>query len=200
MIRESKARAYTPKPRADACYSLKVHTGDVRGASTGANVFITVHGTKGSSPKTQLSGPFDRACVVEASLQAPDVGRVTTLTVEHDNSGFGPDWFLDYISVSYKDTSSYFPCAQWLSRSEGDGAIQRTLSGTPRPPPPYVGKSYIVTIVTGSQRGAGTQANVYLTLEGTVGSSGEKRLDNDPDNYTRGRCVSSDCHYITLSL
>ncbi len=171
----------------DVCYSLKVHTGDVRGASTAANVFITVHGTKGSSPKTHLPGPFDRACVVEASLQAPDVGRVITLTVEHDNSGFGPDWFLDYISVSYKDTSSYYPCAQWLSRSEGDGMIQRTLASTPNPPQAYVGKSYIVTIVTGSRRGAGTQANVYLSLEGTVTSSGERRLDNDPDNYTRGR-------------
>lgn len=39
---------------------------------------------------------------------------------------------------------------------------------------------------TGSMRGAGTDANVYVTLYGDEGESEERRLDNDPANFERG--------------
>ncbi len=187
LVRQIKPRQIIPRQPEDVTYDLIVHTGDVRGAGSTANIFVTIHGTKNSSPKTQLFGCFDRATTTTSSLQAQNLGRVTDITVEHDNSGFGPDWFLDYISLNYKDKTVYFSCAQWLSREEGDGAILRRLTCSTHLPRPYVGKSYVVTVVTGDVRGAGTQANVFLTLEGTNGSSGEKLLDNDKDNFTRGR-------------
>ena len=165
-----------------------MHTGNVRGAGTAANVFVSLSGTKGSSGKTQLSGDFDRGSVVTASVCCEsDLGRLRTITVEHDNSGFGPDWLLDYIALTHVNTVLFFHCAQWLSRNEGDGIIHRTLHATLDPPKPFVGRTYIVTIQTGNLRGAGTDANVYITLRGSEGSSGEKRLDNDPANFERGR-------------
>lgn len=187
LVRQMKPRPLVPRPPVDVTYDLSVHTGDVRGAGSTAHIFITIHGTKNSSPKTQLFGCFDRAATATSSIQAQDLGRVTDITVEHDNSGFGPDWFLDYISLRYRDRTVYFTCAHWLSRSEGDGAIIRRLTSSTHLPRPYVGKSYIVTVVTGDVRGAGTQANVFLTLEGSHGNSGERLLDNDKDNFTRGR-------------
>ncbi len=187
LVRQVKPRPLVIRPPIDVTYDLVINTGDVRGAGSTANIFITIHGTKNSSPKTQLLGCFDRAATVTSSLQAQDLGRVTDITVEHDNSGFGPDWFLDYISLQYKERTVFFPCAQWLSRQEGDGAIARYLTSSAHSPRPYVDKSYIVTVVTGDVRGAGTQANVFLTLKGTEGSSDERLLDNDKDNFTRGR-------------
>ena len=103
------------------------------------------YGSKGNSSKTLIKGEeeegksgFDRGSVVVSRLQSADVGRVKSLTVEHDNSGFGPDWFLDKIIV-YRTESphkkAYFQCRQWLSRTEGDGAIQRVLLASPRPHP-----------------------------------------------------------------
>lgn len=35
-------------------YTVEVHTGDVRGGGSDANVFITLGGANGSSPKTHL--------------------------------------------------------------------------------------------------------------------------------------------------
>jgi len=45
---------------------------------------------------------------------------------------------------------------------------------------------YRVTVYTGNKRGAGTDANVYVTLFGEMGDSAERRLDNSKNNFERG--------------
>ncbi len=49
---------------------------------------------------------------------------------------------------------------------------------------------YKVTVVTADKRGAGTDANVSITLFGESGDSGEKKLDNSKNNFERGRSVN----------
>ena len=173
-------------------YMVEVLTGDVRGGGTEANVFLTLHGARQSSSKKQLEGDFTRGSTVRSEVTCPgDLGPITMVTIGHDNSGFGADWFLDQVILYRQDQDqekTYFLCRQWLSRTQGDGLIERTLTGSATPPvchaPPV---SYLVTTDTGSMRGAGTSANVYLTLHGMEGTSGERRLDNHPDNFDRGR-------------
>ena len=176
-------------------YAIEVHTGNVRGGGTCANVFVTLMGSKSTSSKTLVKSDnglshFDRGSVVTTQLECTDIGRIKSLTIEHDNSGFGPDWFLDRIMVyrsEKPEKKAYFQCQQWLSRTEGDGVIQRVLQPSSSPPEPSVGKTYLVSTQTGYQRGAGTDANVYVTLYGSLGSSGERWLDNHPANFERGR-------------
>ena len=56
-------------------------------------------------------------------------------------------------------------------------------------------KTYIISTKTGSMRGAGTDANVFITLFGNEGTSGERRLDNDVANFERGRQdIRNVCH------
>jgi len=69
---------------------------------------------------------------------------------------------------------------------------QPTPTSTPQPPPeitpppdlatppPFAG--YLITVVTGDKLGAGTDANVYLTLYGEKGNSTELFLDNPNRN------------------
>lgn len=183
------------KPPVPLVYALEVHTGDVRGAGTTANVFITLEGTKNSSSKQQISGGegggFDRASVVKTEVTCPtDLGRVRRLVIGHDNSGFGSDWFLDHVVVyaqSDSDEKLYFGCGQWLSRTQGDGLIERALDPSPSPTPHLLRHAYRMDIFTGTMRGAGTDANIFVTLYGNKGTSGERRLDNDPANFERGR-------------
>lgn len=172
-----------------------MHTGDVRGAGTAANVFVTLEGTHGSSSKQLLppgeGGGFDRASIVRGVVKSQMVlGRIKKLVIGHDNSGFGSDWFLDHV-VLYPQTDPdekiYFGCGQWLSRTQGDGLIERALEPRPYPTPQLPRHSYKVEVVTGAMRGAGTDANVFVTLFGENGSSGERPLDNDPANFERGR-------------
>lgn len=199
MSRTLKAKPYQTKKQLECdqaltSYTVEVHTGNVRGGGTCANVFVTLMGSKGMSSKTQIKAEdgsnFDRGSLVTSRLECCDIGHLNSLTVEHDNSGFGPDWFLDRIVVYRSENpvkKAYFQCRQWLSRTEGDGAIQRVLQASSVPAEPCVGKTYLVNMQTGYQRGAGTDANVYVTLYGSLGSSGEKWLDNHPANFERGR-------------
>ena len=46
---------------------------------------------------------------------------------------------------------------------------------------------YRISIYTGDKRGAGTDANVYITLFGDLGDSGEKKLDNNKNNFERSQ-------------
>ena len=54
LSRVLSARPLRVKPEAEVEYCVTVATGDVRGGGTDAAVFLTLAGTKGSSPKTQL--------------------------------------------------------------------------------------------------------------------------------------------------
>ena len=80
-----------------------------------------------------------------------------------------------------------FPCSQWLSRSEGDGEIKRTLTRMTKATPTPSHMTYSVSIQTGHLRGAGTDANVFISLHGDKARTPERRLDNDPVNFERGR-------------
>ena len=46
---------------------------------------------------------------------------------------------------------------------------------------------YPVHIYTGDKWGAGTDANVIITIFGEEGDSGEKKLDNDRNNFERAQ-------------
>ena len=58
-----------------------------------------------------------------------------------------------------------------------------------------VGKSYHVDVYTGDVRGAGTDANVFLTIFGDRGDSGERKLhksETNRDKFERGQvCMIS---------
>ena len=50
-----------------------------------------------------------------------------------------------------------------------------------------LGLQYLVHTYTGDKRGAGTDANVVITIFGEEGDSGEKKLDNARNNFERGK-------------
>ena len=44
-----------------------------------------------------------------------------------------------------------------------------------------------MTVFTGNKKGAGTDANVYITMFGEFGDSGEKKLSSRKNNFERGK-------------
>ena len=48
-------------------------------------------------------------------------------------------------------------------------------------------RPYKVRVATTDERGAGTDASVFVTLHGSTGSSGRRRLETKADNFERGR-------------
>ena len=118
-------------------YDIKVYTGDVSSAGTDANVFINIFGENGDTGKRQLSKKFkdlfERNQVDDFKLEALDLGKLTKLHIEHDNKGFGAGWFLDKVVVTNlsDNSTTEFPCGQWLDKKKGDKLISRELLPAP---------------------------------------------------------------------
>jgi hypothetical protein len=86
--------------------------------------------------------------------------------------GFGGavvDTVLAGGTTASVDGEAVFPCNRWLSKSDGDGLTTRTL--------PLIKVQYIVEVKTGTIKGAGTDARVYVALHGKHGlTSGIRKL------------------------
>ncbi|XP_058493118.1 lipoxygenase homology domain-containing protein 1 [Solea solea] len=174
-------------------YEVVTITGDERGAGTDANVFVTLFGEYGITPKVHLASKsrtaFERAKTDVFRIRTHNVGSLKKIRIEHDNTGLSASWFLDRVIVTdviRPHLRFYFPCNNWLSKSEGDGVYVRDLLGTmdPMDMPKY--NKYVVSVFTADVKGSGTDADVFLNIFGEFGDTGERRLDNDKDNFEKG--------------
>ena len=65
LSRTLPAKLQMSKPPTSVLCTLEIHTGDVRGAGTSANVFVSLEGSKNSSSKYRVSAEgFERGSVV----------------------------------------------------------------------------------------------------------------------------------------
>lgn len=97
------ARNDNPFSPANLTYGLTIHTGDTWMAGTDANVTFTLTGAAGSESVTvDTSRPrrMERNDWNFVTLQSLGLGALQSITVQRDNKGNGPDWFLDRILVA----------------------------------------------------------------------------------------------------
>lgn len=187
-------REFFPIKAAKTEYEIVTVTGDLMNAGTSANVFITLFGKTGTTRKIHLNNNsktmFNRGSSDVFRVKAGCVGPLKKIRIEHDNQGVGAGWYLERVVVTdvvNQQWKYFFPCGQWLAKDEGDGAISRDLIGSWDPLATRKACKYKVTVYTGSKTGAGTDANVYITLFGEFGDSGEKKLTSRKNNFERGK-------------
>ncbi|GCB61309.1 hypothetical protein scyTo_0014316 [Scyliorhinus torazame] len=174
-------------------YEVVTVTGDVRGAGTDANIFVTLFGEYGITPKVHLTSKsrtaFEKNKTDVFRIKTNNVGPIKKIRIEHDNTGMSASWFLDRLVITDMNRPHlrfYFPCNQWLSKEEGDGLYVRDLLGSLNPMDIPKLNKYIVSVFTGDVKGSGTDADVFINIFGENGDTGERRLDNDKDNFERG--------------
>eukprot|EP00798_Chlamydomonas_sp_ICE-L_P013676 gene13676-19564_t len=83
-------------------YTFTVVTSELRGAGTDSDVSVALHGDLGDTPSTILpSRPehFERGTTDVFRLQLPDVGKIRTMSIGHNNMGPGPEWHLEMAEV-----------------------------------------------------------------------------------------------------
>ncbi|CAD5116407.1 DgyrCDS5298 [Dimorphilus gyrociliatus] len=186
-------------------YRIVVKTGDVMLAGTDANVFLTIYGSKNVTPRFKLKNRnlnnFERDNADEFHSQFDDLGVISRIRIEHDNSGAGPGWFLDYILIENLETGKRysFMLRDWIAEDEGDGTLFRDLypemnegdggrSKRGRVRHSFTPKTkYEVQVITGNVYQAGTDARVFITIMGRNDQSREVELNDDSDNFERGR-------------
>ncbi len=75
---------------------------DESGAGTDADVFVTLAGDKGTfGPYTLPAAKqaFETGSADTFSLSTPDLGRIASLTIGHNNKGFGAAWCLARVEL-----------------------------------------------------------------------------------------------------
>ncbi|XP_057644881.1 lipoxygenase homology domain-containing protein 1 isoform X2 [Chionomys nivalis] len=174
-------------------YEVVTATGDVRGAGTDANVFITIFGENGLSPKLHLTSKsesaFEKANVDVFRVRTNNVGLIYKIRIEHDNTGLNASWYLDRVIVTDMKRPHlryYFNCNNWLSKVEGDRQWCRDLLASFDPMDMPRGNKYEIRVYTGDVMGAGTDADVFINIFGEYGDTGERRLENEKDNFEKG--------------
>ncbi|XP_032326338.1 LOW QUALITY PROTEIN: lipoxygenase homology domain-containing protein 1 [Camelus ferus] len=174
-------------------YEVVTATGNVRGAGTDANVFITIFGENGLSPKLHLTSKsesaFEKANVDVFRVRTNNVGLIYKIRIEHDNTGLNASWYLNHVIVTDMKRPHlryYFNCNNWLSKVEGDRQWCRDLLASFNPMDMPRGNKYEVKVYTGDVLGAGTDADVCINIFGEYGDTGERRLENEKDNFEKG--------------
>eukprot|EP00118_Oscarella_pearsei_P015177 m.134976 g.134976 ORF g.134976 m.134976 type:complete len:375 (+) comp38155_c0_seq27:5099-6223(+) len=121
-------------------YKVLVSTGDVKGAGTDANVFLTMYGDVGDSGERKLRksethrNKFERGQEDIFVVEAAHLGRLQKVKIRHDNSSFKKAWYLDRITVQAQDDGDdvakeyVFYCERWLAKDKEDGRIERQFT------------------------------------------------------------------------
>eukprot|EP00012_Vannella_robusta_P006373 CAMPEP_0206209180 /NCGR_PEP_ID=MMETSP0166-20121206/16756_1 /ASSEMBLY_ACC=CAM_ASM_000260 /TAXON_ID=95228 /ORGANISM="Vannella robusta, Strain DIVA3 518/3/11/1/6" /LENGTH=202 /DNA_ID=CAMNT_0053630529 /DNA_START=44 /DNA_END=649 /DNA_ORIENTATION=+ len=171
-------------------YKISIVTGDIRsGAGTDSQVFVQLFGENGESMQTNIEGDFERGSTVIGGIKSLCLGNLEKIRVGHNNQGWGPGWFLDKVIVRNETSGQewFYLCGKWLATDEDDGQIVRTIESSLEDGQSYTPfKIYNISVITGDRRGAGTDANVTITLYGENGEqSGERKLESSGNNFER---------------
>uniref|UniRef100_A0A1I8HA00 Lipoxygenase homology domain-containing protein 1 n=1 Tax=Macrostomum lignano TaxID=282301 RepID=A0A1I8HA00_9PLAT len=178
-------------------YHVLVKTGKMRLAGTDANVYCNLFGNKSDTGNRPLKysetnkDPFERKKEDLFTLEAIGLGdQIEKVRIGHDGTNPGAGWYLEKLTVwrdDQPDKKFEFVCDRWLDKNEDDGQIERDLT--------LIGSmldkmSYNVSVKTGDVAGAGTDANVFLTIFGKNGETGERQLrasDSALNKFERNR-------------
>ncbi|XP_022092629.1 uncharacterized protein LOC110980336 [Acanthaster planci] len=123
-------------------YELSIHTGNRLGASTRADVHVTLYGEKGNTGKIRLKQSkdtkdgkkvkFQKGQIDVFKVESYYVGKMECICIGHDRRELGCGWFLDKVMIrEYGDDVTYeFLCERWLSAQDEDGQTVRTVPVT----------------------------------------------------------------------
>jgi hypothetical protein len=83
-------------------YKVIITTGAVDHGGTDARVYIVLSGTSGSSGLQNLDNAknnFEKGQVDEFRITCDDLGDLEYASIQHDNSGKYPGWYVDRIEI-----------------------------------------------------------------------------------------------------
>ncbi|XP_025103093.1 lipoxygenase homology domain-containing protein 1-like [Pomacea canaliculata] len=102
-------------------WKIIIHTSDEKDAGTNSDIYITLHGSRGSSAEIMLLdyfNAFERNQIDGFIVTTDDIGEVCSLTIRSAGKYFCPDWHLREIVV-HGSSQKRFWCNCWLSERDG---------------------------------------------------------------------------------
>lgn len=156
-------------------YAIKVYTADEIGAGTDSNIFIKMYGEKGETKEFELNrlisgNAFEQYGIDIVEFNHDDIGVITKFDLRSDTKWAAAAWRPDMVEIFYNVTSpnlayyflekTVFHIQRWI-----DDDKTRTFEYDERVSGGYKPAAhYIIKIKTAKKTGAGTDANIFMTL------------------------------------
>ncbi|XP_061173091.1 lipoxygenase homology domain-containing protein 1-like [Saccostrea echinata] len=179
-------------------YDITVHTGTKSFGGTDANIYLTIYGARGQSPKIHLVDSskgqkcFEKGSVDKFRISQRDLGELKKIRIEHDGKGVASGWHLEKITIATNAPKQtyYFLYGGFIGKDVGKGHLYREIfakKSLPKELTTGPKTTYMVTVQTGDVKYAGTDANVFIQICGKDGRATRKiKLDDSRNNFERG--------------
>ncbi|XP_040541347.1 lipoxygenase homology domain-containing protein 1 [Gallus gallus] len=171
-------------------WDVFVTTSDISSSSTNPKMSLTVCGGKGICTSITLpKGSLKKKQVYETSIELNK--KFTTIfkvRLEIEEAGEGESWHCHEVKLQHRVSKNLleFPFCRNFADDKGERVAELPVL-TVNSPFPTV-KSYVLYITTGTSPGSGTDADVYVTLQGILGDTGKRKLIRKvDDNFTEGK-------------
>ena len=118
-------------------YDMVIGTGVWKNSATTANVFITIKGetneliqvplrSKADSNEMFARGSINGFVVITSE----SLGSLKEITLEHDNAGDNPSWFVEAVTIRDRQTEEQwtFSINRWIAVEREDGLIEVTVN------------------------------------------------------------------------
>nr|XP_058131522.1 oxygen-regulated protein 1 isoform X2 [Dasypus novemcinctus] len=168
-------------------YHVYVHTGQLKYAETGNDVYLCLYGERGDSGlrllhKSNMPIKFQRGQIDTFQIEAVSLGKLQKVLLRCEANDKSQYWYCDKVVVREPETvsESVFTCKRWLPfmsqgiiHSEIELCLQEMqINHQPKIQEEANEGAWKVTVVTGNFENAGTSATVFLYVYGETRCSG----------------------------
>ena len=118
-------------------YDIVIGTGVWKNSGTTANVTMTIKGEINELNQVLLQSQGDSQYVFARGsingfilITNESLGPLKEVTLEHDNAGENPSWFVETVTIRDRQTEEQwtFPINRWLAVEKEDGVIEVTVN------------------------------------------------------------------------
>ncbi|XP_046584646.1 LOW QUALITY PROTEIN: lipoxygenase homology domain-containing protein 1-like [Haliotis rubra] len=181
-------------------FKLLVKTASDSKAANGSKVSIAFYGSTGNSEDIALYAPSSQAKLFEPGnmdefeVSVGDIGELYKVRISRDDSEEWKGWHLQDITLQDKHTKDehVFKFDRWLGRGMDDSDLTREIAIVRGGKPVDKVYHYTLTVHTGDHWAGETDAEIYMTLYGSHGDTGRRRLYVNPADGPKFRKGKTD--------
>ncbi|XP_075684221.1 oxygen-regulated protein 1 [Rhinoderma darwinii] len=184
-----------PEMKSPGKWKVSIFTSEMPSAGTTSQVYIMFYGHLRTSAPVFLYGNeediFQSGHEDIFDISIGDIGEVYKIRIGHTNTGESPGWHCEEVQLLNIFSNEQFciKVNRWLSRDKDDGEICTEIPVLSHGHVKLPVTKYKIEVVTGDLWNAGTEANVYISLQGQYGDTGSRKLhkSNKPTPFIKGQ-------------
>lgn len=180
-------------------YSVAIRTGSAFGSGTDANVWFEIIGDARTSKRRRADNSlthvnkFERGNVdIFTVKMGPSLGELATMKIGFDASGIGADWLLDSVIVTHVPSKKEWLFVYQKELNASNRSVELVATSD------ALKETYLLTVLTGDQLGAGTDSDIFVSLIGSDYSSHEIELVKSLEHMDKFERGQSDTFEILL--